>query len=190
MLRTVMPVSAASCSIVRSFSATATGEKLPLCDVTLIDVTPVGVTVISVMSKVSSRPRLRLLDAFAGPHGVDGFLEPFDPLLVRGEGRAEVVAVEHGTAESVTLRLRPNRAWRGFEAGQFVNVAVEIDGVRHQRCYSPASVAGSSRELEITVKRHPEGLVSNFLADQALPGMVLGLSAAEGDFALPAARPD
>ena len=139
------------------------------------------------MSPKLARPGLglRLLDAFAGPHGVDGYLEQIDPLLVTGESRAEVVTVERGTEESVTLTLRPNRAWRGFRAGQFVQVAVEIDGARHRRCYSPASPEGRRQELEITVKRHPEGLVSNFLADHAEPGMVLGLSAAEGDFRLP-----
>ncbi|HEX8754272.1 MAG TPA: ferredoxin reductase [Solirubrobacterales bacterium] len=136
------------------------------------------------------RPTLRFLDAFAGPHGVDGFLEQLDPLLVTGEGRGEVVAVEQGTPDSVTLKLRPNRAWQGFRAGQFVNLAVEIDGVRHQRCYSPACREGSGGELEITVKRHPEGLVSNFLADRAAPGMVVGLSQAEGDFHLPQRRPE
>lgn len=136
-----------------------------------------------------SRPTLRLLDAFAGPHGIDGFLEQVDPLLVTGECRAEVVAVEHGTSESTTLKLRANRAWQGFQAGQFVNVAVEIDGVRHQRCYSPACGEGQGAQLEITVKRHPAGLVSNFLAERAAPGMVLGLSQAEGDFQLPRQRP-
>ncbi len=100
------------------------------------------------------------------------------------------MAVERGTEDSVTLTLRPNRAWQGLRAGQFVQVSVEIDGVRHNRCYSPASSEGRGRELEITVKRHPEGLVSNFLADQAQPGMVLGLSQADGDFHLPDARPD
>src|SRR4051794_30292172 len=84
------------------------------------------------------RRSLRFLEAVATPHGVDSYLEQLDPLLVTGECRAEVVGVERGTAESVTLTLRPNRAWDGFRAGQFVNVAVEIDGVRHQRCYSPA----------------------------------------------------
>jgi stearoyl-CoA 9-desaturase NADPH oxidoreductase len=136
------------------------------------------------------RPRLRLLDAIAGPHGVDGYLEQLDPLLVTGECRAEVVGVERGTEESVTLTLRPNRAWRGFRAGQFVNVAVEIDGVRHQRCYSPACAEGRGGTLEITTKRHPEGLVSNFLVDRARPGMVVGLSGAEGDFQLPSPRPE
>jgi stearoyl-CoA 9-desaturase NADPH oxidoreductase len=141
------------------------------------------------MPLLSRRPPLRFLDAFAGPHGIDGFLEQVDPLLVTGECRAEVVAVERGTEESTTLRLRPNRAWQGFQAGQFVNVAVEINGVRHQRCYSPACLEGKRPELEITVKRHPEGLVSNFLAEHAAPGMILGLSQAEGDFRLPQPRP-
>jgi ferredoxin-NADP reductase len=142
------------------------------------------------MQTTVRRPRLRLLDAFAGPHGLDGYLEALDPLLVTTECRARVVGVEHGTPESVTLRLRPNRAWEGFEAGQFVNVTVEIDGVRHRRCYSPASAAGRAPEIEITVKRHPGGLVSNFLAERAHPGMVVGLSAAEGEFRLPRERPE
>ncbi len=133
---------------------------------------------------------LRLLDAVAGPHGIDRYLEQISPTLVIGECRAKVVTVEHGTKDSVTLILRPNRAWKGIRAGQFVQVSAEIDGVRHSRCYSPASPEDCGRELEITVKRHPDGLVSNFLADHARPGMVLGLSQADGDFHLPESRPD
>jgi stearoyl-CoA 9-desaturase NADPH oxidoreductase len=141
-----------------------------------------------------SRPRgiraHRLLDAIAGPHGLDRYLEQINPTFVIGECRAEVNAVQHGTEDSVTLSLRPNRAWQGIRAGQFVQVSVEIDGVRHSRCYSPASPEGRDRELEITVKRHPDGLVSNFLADHAHPRMVVGLSQADGDFHLPDTRPD
>lgn len=139
--------------------------------------------------QLARRPKPRFLDALAGPHGIDGYLEQIDPLLVRGEGRAEVLKADRLTPESVTLTLRPNRAWQGFQAGQFVRIAVEIEGVRHERCYSPA-VAEDRRELEITVKRHPEGLVSNFIVDRARRGMVLGLSAADGDFRLPRPRPD
>lgn len=135
-------------------------------------------------------PARRLLDAIAGPHGLDRYLEQINPTFVIGECRAEVVAVGHGTEDSITLTLRPNRVWRGIRAGQFVQVSVEIDGVRHSRCYSPASPEGRSRELEITVKRHLGGLVSNFLADHARPGMVFGLSQADGDFHLPDSRPD
>ncbi len=151
---------------------------------TAFDVTLFGV----IAPKLAIRTRLRLLEAAATPHGLDSYLEQVDPLLVTGEGRAEVVAAERGTAESVTLTLRPNRAWQGFRAGQFVNVAVELDGVRRQRCYSPAGAEGRGATLEITVKRHPGGLVSNFLVDRAEPGMVVGLSPAEGDFRLPDPR--
>jgi ferredoxin-NADP reductase len=133
---------------------------------------------------------LGLLDLIAGPHGIDGYLEQISPKMVTGECRAEVVAVSHGTEDSVTLTLRPNRLWQGSRAGQFVQLSVEIDGVRHTRCYSPASPEDCGRELEITIKRHPDGLVSNFLADRAQPGMVIGLSQADGDFHLPASRPD
>jgi ferredoxin-NADP reductase len=145
-------------------------------------------------SRSSRRPGIagrELLEAVAGPHGIDRYLEQIDPTLVIGECRARVVAVDRGgAADSVTLRMRANRAWAGHAAGQFVAVSVEIDGVRHTRCYSPASAEGSGRELEITVRRHPGGLVSNFLAERAEPGMVLGLAEADGDFALPAPRPD
>jgi stearoyl-CoA 9-desaturase NADPH oxidoreductase len=135
-------------------------------------------------------PGRRLLGTIAGPHGIDRYLEQISPTLVFGECRAEVVAARHGTEDSVTLSLRSNRAWKGLRAGQFVQVSVEIDGVRHTRCYSPASPEGSGRELEVTIKRHPDGLVSNFLVDHAQPGMVVGLSQADGDFHLPDSRPD
>jgi len=134
-------------------------------------------------------PGTRLLDTIAGPHGIDAYLEQIHPLLTT-ERRAEVVAASRDAEDSVTLTLRPNRAWKGHEAGQFVQVTVEIDGVLHRRCYSPASGEGRRGELEITVKRHPGGLVSGFLNDHAGPGLVLGLSGAEGEFRLPSRRPD
>jgi len=130
-----------------------------------------------------------MLETVAGPHGIDSYLEQISPTLVIGECRATVAAVDRSTQGATTLRLRANRACQGIVAGQFVHVSVEIDGVRHVRPYSPASPEGGGRDLEITVKRHPGGLVSNFLADRAEPGMVLGLAAPAGDFHLPEARP-
>ena len=82
-------------------------------------------------------------------------------MLTVRELRAEVTDVHRSTADSVTLTLRPTRQWRGFRAGQFVQLTVEIDGVRRTRCYSPScSQYRSDGQIEITVKAHPEGLVS------------------------------
>src|SRR5450755_3286706 len=72
--------------------------------------------------------RSRLLGALAYPHGVDRYVELIHPLLLARDVRAEVTAVRHQTSRSVTLVLRPNENWRGFRAGQFVGVSVEVNG--------------------------------------------------------------
>jgi ferredoxin-NADP reductase len=131
-----------------------------------------------------------LLDLLAGPPGVDGYLEQVRRAWGVRERRAEVIAADRRTPDSVTLSLRANLAWEGSEAGQFVQVAVEINGSRRTRCYSLASAAGPGRMIELTVKAHPDGLVSSFLVENAHPGMVLGLGPAEGDFRLPLERPE
>jgi ferredoxin-NADP reductase len=131
-----------------------------------------------------------LLEALAYPHGVDRYLELVAPLLVK-ETRAEVTAVRRQTEKSVTLTLRPNGSWQGLRAGQFVNVSVEVGGVRHTRPYSPAgSEHAAGDALELTVSTHPDGRVSGHLREHARPGMIVGLSDAQGEFVLPARRPE
>jgi ferredoxin-NADP reductase len=135
--------------------------------------------------------RSSLLEALAYPHGVDRYVELVSPLLVKRDVRAEVTAVCHQTPRSVTLTLCPNENWRGLRAGQFVGVSVEIDGVRETRPYSPAaSEHAAAGALELTVSTHPEGKVSRYLRDHARPGMIVGLTQAEGDFVLPDPRPE
>ena len=132
----------------------------------------------------------QLLDALTAPHGTDRYLEILRPTWSRNDPRAEIVAVERRGTGSVTLRLRPNASWGGFRAGQFIRVGIEIGGVRETRCYSPACSEHAKGEIEITVRAHPEGPVSNHLHEHARPGMFVELSDADGDFVLPANRPE
>jgi ferredoxin-NADP reductase len=135
--------------------------------------------------------RSNLLEALAFPHGVDRYVELVSPLLVKRDVRAEVSAIWHQTPKSVTLALRPNENWRGMQAGQFVGLSVEIDGARETRPYSPAgSQHAVDGVLELTVSTHPDGQVSRFLRDHGRPGMVVGLTQAEGQFVLPEPRPE
>src|SRR5947209_743975 len=135
--------------------------------------------------------RSPFVDLLLGPHGVDRYLELVRPDLTMREPRAEILSVRRQTARSVTLTLRPNAAWSGFRAGQFVRVGVEIDGVRRTRTYSPAgSQHRSDGSLELTVTVHPHGLVSRFLCASLVPGTVVHLGRAQGDFVLPDPRPD
>ncbi len=132
--------------------------------------------------------RSPLLDLLTGPHGVDRYTEIVDPVWIKGNARAKVVAVRRQTARSVTLTLEPNRAFTGFMAGQHINLSVEIDGRRRTRPYSPASAEGG-RLLELTVGLHDGGLVSTYLYENAKPGMTVGLDSVGGDFVMPAQRP-
>lgn len=134
---------------------------------------------------------LQLLEALATPHGVDRYLELVNPMLTVRELRAEITDARRATADSVTLTLRPTRQWRGFRAGQFVQITLDIDGVRRTRCYSPAcSQYRADGKIELTVRAHHEGLVSRHLYANARPGMVVGLAQADGTFVLPDQRPD
>jgi ferredoxin-NADP reductase len=134
---------------------------------------------------------LKLLEALATPHGIDRYLELVHPMLTVRELRAVVTDVERSTADSVTVTLRPTRQWRGFRAGQFVQLAVDVDGVRRTRCFSPSgSEHRSDGRIEVTIKAHPDGEVSRYLYSHAKPGLVVGLSQADGTFRLPARRPD
>ncbi len=135
--------------------------------------------------------RSTFVDSLVGPHGIDRYLELVRPNWTPGEPRAKIVRVTRPDAgHAVCLTLRPNGAFTGFEPGQFINLTVEIDGVRRSRCYSPTSSAHAADALELTIKTHEAGLVSTWLAKEARAGMVVGLAAADGDFCLPSPRPD
>jgi ferredoxin-NADP reductase len=149
---------------------------------------------ITIVPKTSATRRVlgsKFVDLLVGPHGIDRYLELLRPDLTLRDARAEVVETRCQTARSVTLVLRPNAAWAGFRAGQFVRVGVEIDGVRRTRTYSPAcSEQRADGRLELTVTAHPDGLVSNHLRDHSRAGAILHLGAAQGEFKLPDERPD
>jgi ferredoxin-NADP reductase len=130
------------------------------------------------------------IDALATPHSPDGYLESLRRSWALDQPRATLERVTHLTRHSVTLHLRPNRCWTGFTAGQHVALSVEIDGVRHTRCYSLAGSAIAPGELELTIERHPAGTVSRWLFANARPGNVFDLSLAQGDFVLPHPRPE
>lgn len=133
---------------------------------------------------------LETLETLVAPNGFDRYGELLDPVWSMRDVRAKIESVRRTTPRSITLTLRPNSNWQGFEAGQHVGLTVEVDGVLQTRFYSPASSALRSDGLiELTVTAHPEGKVSQHLLVHADVGAVVGLSPAEGEFVLPEQRP-
>jgi ferredoxin-NADP reductase len=129
-------------------------------------------------------------DAVATPYGIDRYVELVRPSWSSTEVRAKVTAVARTTPRSVTVTLRPNGNWTGFCAGQHTQLSVEIDGVRHTRCYSMASCATAGDGLiELSVTAHPQGRVSQHLRRFAEEGQTVGLTPAQGTFTLPETEP-
>jgi len=146
-----------------------------------------------VYSRFLSRP-LRTLSTWANalvyPRSVDDYLQLVNPLWSSTEIRARVVKVTQETADVVSLALAANWNFRGYRAGQYVAVSVDIAGVRHTRCFSLSSSPLQDDNLvTITVKAHTGGVVSTYLVENAQPGLVLTLSEPQGEFVLPQALP-
>lgn len=134
---------------------------------------------------------INLVQHLTTPHPLDRYLELVRPMLTVRDMRAQITAVDRSVPGSLTLTLRPTRQWAGLRAGQFVQIGVVIDGVRHTRCYSPVnSEHERDRRIDLTIRAHPHGLVSQYLHRHAEPGMVIGLEPASGVFHLPDPRPE
>lgn len=120
------------------------------------------------------------------PLQVDDYLGLIDPLLSARHPAGRVTAVQAEAGQAATLTIRAGRGWAGHRAGQYLPVGVTLGGVQHWRTYSITSPPSSTdRDLTITVKAHPEGLVSRHLVQDIRPGAVLRLGPAQGDFVLP-----
>jgi len=133
----------------------------------------------------------RAVAALTAPHGVDRYLEMFNPMWAASEVRARVVDIRRenphavGSAPVATLTLQPTSTWRGHRAGQYVQVGVELPGTarRMTRCFSISSAASlPGEQFTLTIRAHDEGRVSKFLVNDARPGQMLHLGQAEGDF--------
>lgn len=97
---------------------------------------------------------------------------------------AEVIRRTPETPDTISLELLPPEGFPAFAPGQHIDVAVEIYGVRHVRQYSLTNLSGS-KALQITIKRQPGGLVSNFIYGTVKPGARIEISAPRGEFIAP-----
>jgi ferredoxin-NADP reductase len=152
---------------------------------------PTGILSSRPLSRRVLRQALRVFDVAATPYGIDRYVELVRPSWSSTEVRAKVVQVRRATPRSVTLTLRPNGNWTGFQAGQHTQLSVEIDGVRQTRCYSMTNVATDRDGLiELSITAHPQGRVSQHLRHTARKGQTVGLTTAQGTFTLPRMEPE
>jgi stearoyl-CoA 9-desaturase NADPH oxidoreductase len=117
----------------------------------------------------------------------DDYLGLLNPLWSARESRGRITEVRRETADATTLIIRAGRGWSAHQAGQWVRIGVQINGVWQSRTYSVTSVAdGSLDTFSITVKAIDGGRVSPHLAYATTPGTVVRIDPPQGEFALPA----
>ncbi|MCV7299300.1 ferredoxin--NADP reductase [Mycobacterium barrassiae] len=105
--------------------------------------------------------------------------EEFAPLRIKR------VVRETSDAVSLVLDVPADCAQRfRYQAGQYLTLQVEVAGDEHRRCYSMSSFPYNGNDLQITVKRDPGGLVSNWLNDTAEVGDEVRAAPPDGRFVL------
>lgn len=110
---------------------------------------------------------------------------PKPPASVTGPTPREmrVVRVVRETADALSIYLEdPTGQPLSFVPGHFLTVLVDVDGESLRRAYSLASPALPGAPPHVTVKRIPNGRVSNFLNDHLEAGQTLRVLGPSGSF--------
>jgi len=127
------------------------------------------------------RSLARIASALTYPLHVADIAAVVDPRFSSKQLRATVTDVVPHGPRAATVRFRPGHGWRWHEAGQWVRVGVEIDGVRHWRSYSLSTPPGEAPAITVT----DIGRVSGELVRRVRRGDILYLDQPRGDFVLP-----
>lgn len=87
------------------------------------------------------------------------------------------------TKESITLCFKqPSIRKIRYQAGQYITLIIRINGRKYARPYSFSSSPSIDSFIEVTVKRVPNGIVSNYINNKLKVGDVLEVLEPMGDF--------
>ena len=91
--------------------------------------------------------------------------------------------IRQETADVKSFFFRPEKpAYFKFLPGQFITLELEIDGKTINRCYTISSSPTRPHTISITVKRQPNGIVSNWLHDYLKVGSKISVLGVAGEF--------
>lgn len=115
---------------------------------------------------------------------LEHLLEQGIPLWTNAEDvELEVAEIIEETPDVKTFRLVGREPLLfSYRPGQFLTLELEIDGRPQTRCYTISSSPSRPHTLEITVKRAPNGLVSNYLHERVKLGDTLRVNGPAGEF--------
>ncbi|MFH2129691.1 MAG: FAD-binding oxidoreductase [bacterium] len=95
----------------------------------------------------------------------------------------KVARILQETGSTVTLRLVSTDGYLPpFQAGQYINLFTEVNGIRTSRPYSISSAPHQTGYYDITVRQVADGFVSSHLKSGIKPGTRLEATAPAGQF--------
>ena len=98
----------------------------------------------------------------------------------------KIVEIRQETADAVTLCFKqPALKKIKYESGQYLTLIFRINGRRYIRPYSFSSTPNVDSTIDVTVKRVPNGIVSNHINDIIKVGDSIEVMPPMGDFMLP-----
>lgn len=110
------------------------------------------------------------------------WLQKFNPLWSINQALGKVVQKQQASADMVSLTLLVNRHFQMGDAGQHHPVYVVVNGVRYERTYSLTRI--DAAHVVLTVKKVQQGIVSQWLAEQAQVGDILEFGQPYGEMTL------
>ncbi|WP_406832008.1 ferredoxin reductase [Pedococcus sp. KACC 23699] len=132
----------------------------------------------------------RVAQAVTTPVVPAEYLDLIAPMRSGADLRGRVLSVTAETRDAATVRIKPGRGWKGHVPGQYIRIGVDVNGVRNWRAYSLTSLIGDpDGAVAITVKAIDGGKVSNHVVRELVPGTLIHLDQATGEFTLPAPAP-
>ena len=123
---------------------------------------------------------------------ITAYLEPLIQVVLPGwttdAVRSKVIQVRPETNDVYTLVIRPGKRWKGFKAGQHLQITAEQNGSLQTRFFSVSSAPAYFKKtglIEMSIRVQEGGRVTPWLRDAFAAGGICNLSPAEGDFTLP-----
>ena len=102
----------------------------------------------------------------------------------------EVVRIQPTAQDAVQITLRPTDGEIiNFTPGQFLTVAIELNGQLIKRPYSICSSSSQNDSASIGVRMVPNGLMSTYLNQSLKVGDTVGTYGPSGSYGLPAGAP-
>ncbi len=109
--------------------------------------------------------------------------------LISSKAKVEQINLER--EDVISLTLNPDKKWKGFIPGQYIQVSIEINGVIFHRIFSISSSISDfedKKQIRLTIQKQHGGKVTPYIFDSLKAGEYIRISEAMGVFTLENSR--